>query len=155
VGASEAIKQKSTLPSPFDVITKVVNVATIIATGLKTVREITAVSVPTVDVPEVRIRKAMGGVLQGPTHAMGGISTPFGELEGGEFVVNRASTQMYRPQLETINALGGGARDYNYSGFNGNINNNSEPPIFKTYVVASEMSSQQETDRIIQQRSKI
>jgi hypothetical protein len=155
VGASEAIKQKSTLPSPFDVITKVVNVATIIATGLKTVREITAVSVPTVDVPEVRIRKAMGGVLQGPTHAMGGIATPFGELEGGEFVVNRASTQMYRPQLETINALGGGARDYNYSGFNGNINNNSEPPIFKTYVVASEMSSQQETDRIIQQRSKI
>jgi hypothetical protein len=155
VGASEAIKQKSTLPSPFDVITKVVNVATIIATGLKTVREITAVSVPTVDVPEVRIRKAMGGVLQGPLHSMGGIATPFGELEGGEMVVNRASTMMFRPQLETINSLGGGARDYNYSGFNGNINNNSEPPIFKTYVVASEMSSQQETDRIIQQRSKI
>jgi len=154
VGASEAIKQKSTLPSPFDVITKVVNVATIIATGLKTVREITAVTVPTVDVPEVRIRKAMGGVLQGPTHANGGIATPFGELEGGEMVVNRASTIMFRPELETINALGGGARDLNYSGFNGNITNN-EPPIIKTYVVASEMSSQQEMDRIIQQRSKI
>lgn len=154
VGASEAIKQKSTLPSPFDVITKVVNVATIIATGLKTVREITAVTVPTNDVPEVRIRKAMGGVLQGPTHANGGIATPFGELEGGEMVVNRASTIMFRPQLETINAMGGGARDLNYSGFNGNINNN-EPPIIKTYVVASEMSSQQEMDRIIQQRSKI
>lgn len=155
VGASEAIKQKSTLPSPFDVIAKVVNVATVIATGLKTVQAITAVQVPDADVPEVRIRKAMGGVLQGPTHAMGGIATPFGELEGGEMVVNRASTMMYRPQLETINALGGGARDYNYSGFNGNMNNNSEPPIFKTYVVASEMSSQQETDRVILQRSKI
>jgi hypothetical protein len=131
-----------------------VNVATIIATGLKTVREITAVTVPTVDVPEVRIRKAMGGVLQGPTHANGGIATPFGELEGGEMVVNRASTIMFRPELETINALGGGARDLNYSGFNGNITNN-EPPIIKTYVVASEMSSQQEMDRIIQQRSKI
>jgi hypothetical protein len=154
VGASEAIKQKSTLPSPFDVIAKVVNVATVIATGLKTVQAITAVTVPDNQVPEVRIRKAMGGILQGPTHAMGGIATPFGELEGGEFVVNRASTQMYRPQLETINALGGGARDYNYSGFNGNITNN-EPPIFKTYVVASEMSSQQEVDRIIQSRSKI
>ena len=154
VGASEAIKQKSTLPSPFDVIAKVVNVATVIATGLKTVQAITAVQVPDANVPEVRIRKAMGGVLQGPTHANGGIATPFGELEGGEMVVNRASTMMFRPQLETINSLGGGARDYNYSGFNGNINNN-EPPIFKTYVVASEMSSQQETDRIIQQRSKI
>lgn len=45
-GASEVIKQKSTLPSPFDVITKVVNVGAIIATGLKTVRAITAVQVP-------------------------------------------------------------------------------------------------------------
>ena len=45
-GASEALKQKSTLPSPFDVIAKVVNVATVIATGLKTVKAITAVQVP-------------------------------------------------------------------------------------------------------------
>jgi hypothetical protein len=45
-GASEAIKQKSVLPSPFDVIAKVANVATVIATGLKTVKSITAVQVP-------------------------------------------------------------------------------------------------------------
>lgn len=45
-GASEAIKQKSTLPSPFDVIAKVANVGAIIATGLKTVKAITAVQVP-------------------------------------------------------------------------------------------------------------
>lgn len=45
-GASEAIKQKSTLPSPFDVIAKVAAVATIIATGLKTVKSIAAVEVP-------------------------------------------------------------------------------------------------------------
>jgi len=45
-GASEAIKQKSTLPSPFDVISKVANVGAIIATGLKTVKAITAVQVP-------------------------------------------------------------------------------------------------------------
>jgi hypothetical protein len=45
-GASEVIKQKSTLPSPFDVITKVINVGAIIATGLKTVKAITAVQVP-------------------------------------------------------------------------------------------------------------
>lgn len=45
-GASEAIKQKSTLPSPFDVIAKVVSVAAIIGTGLKTVKAIAAVQVP-------------------------------------------------------------------------------------------------------------
>jgi len=154
VGASEAIKQKSTLPSPFDVITKVVNVATIIATGLKTVREITAVTVPTVDVPEVRIRKALGGVLSGPTHAMGGIMTPFGELEGGEYVVNRTATQLFRPQLDEINGVGGNV-DYQQSGFSGNITTSGQQPIIKTYVVASEMSSQQEMDRVIKDRSKI
>lgn len=45
-GASEAIKQKSVLPSPFDVVAKIANVAAVIATGLKTVRAITAVQVP-------------------------------------------------------------------------------------------------------------
>lgn len=45
-GASEAIKQKSTLPSPLDFAAKAINVAAIIATGLKTVKSITAVQVP-------------------------------------------------------------------------------------------------------------
>ena len=45
-GASEALKQKSTLPSPFDVIAKVANVTAIIATGLKTVKSIAGVQVP-------------------------------------------------------------------------------------------------------------
>jgi hypothetical protein len=45
-GATEALKQKSTLPSPFDVIAKVANVAAVIATGLATVRAITKVEVP-------------------------------------------------------------------------------------------------------------
>lgn len=46
VGVSEALKQKSTLPSPFDVVAKVANVATILATGFKAVRAITSVKVP-------------------------------------------------------------------------------------------------------------
>jgi hypothetical protein len=96
-------------------------------------------------------KMAFGGILKGPTHAMGGITTPMGELEGGEYVVNRASTMMFRPALETINSLGGGAMDFNYA----NMGGQSQTPIFKTYVVASEMSSQQELDRIIKDRSKI
>lgn len=46
IGASEVIKQKSTLPSPFDVISKIANVAAIIATGIKTVKAISSVQVP-------------------------------------------------------------------------------------------------------------
>jgi hypothetical protein len=45
-GASEALKQPSTLPSPLDVIAKVANVATVIATGMKTVQSIASVNVP-------------------------------------------------------------------------------------------------------------
>lgn len=45
-GASEALKQKSTLPSPFDVIAKIANVAAVIATGLATVKSIVKVEVP-------------------------------------------------------------------------------------------------------------
>jgi hypothetical protein len=48
-----------------------------------------------------------GGLLEGPLHSQGGIkgSGRFGnvEVEGGEFIVNRRSTQQYLPLLEAIN----------------------------------------------------
>ena len=46
VGVTQALKQESVLPSPFDIVAKVANVATVLATGLKAVRAITAVQVP-------------------------------------------------------------------------------------------------------------
>ena len=46
IGATEALKQESTLPSPLDVVAKIANVATVIATGLKTVKSIASVKVP-------------------------------------------------------------------------------------------------------------
>jgi hypothetical protein len=46
VGASEVIRAKSTLPEPFGTISKIANVAAIVATGIKSVRAITAVNVP-------------------------------------------------------------------------------------------------------------
>jgi len=46
IGVSEALKQKSTLPSPYDYVAKAVNVAGILATGFKSVKAITAVKVP-------------------------------------------------------------------------------------------------------------
>ena len=46
IGVSEALRQPSTLPSPFDYAAKAVNVAGILATGFKTVKAITSVKVP-------------------------------------------------------------------------------------------------------------
>jgi hypothetical protein len=65
-GASEAMKQKSTLPSPFDVVAKVANVATVIATGLKTVKSIASVKVP----------GGGGGGGTGATPSGGGVAAP-------------------------------------------------------------------------------
>lgn len=45
-GATDALRAKSTLPSPFDVIAKVANVATVLATGFKQVKAINQVQIP-------------------------------------------------------------------------------------------------------------
>ena len=46
VGVSAALKEDSVLPSPFDIVAKVANAATVLATGIKAVKAITAVQVP-------------------------------------------------------------------------------------------------------------
>ncbi len=51
---------------------------------------------------------AKGGILDGPSHANGGIKTAHGELEGGEAVINKNSTQKHRALLSAINVDGGG-----------------------------------------------
>ena len=53
---------------------------------------------------------AKGGILNGPSHSQGGIQTSFGELEGGEAVINKHSTRQFLPLLSEINAAGGGRR---------------------------------------------
>jgi len=50
-----------------------------------------------------------GGILYGPSHAGGGIPTKFGELEGGEAVINKRSTAMHAGLLSRINQSGGGS----------------------------------------------
>jgi len=81
---------------------------------------------------------AEGGLLTGNSHDMGGIRTSMGELEGGEFVINRRATANFLPLLESINSLGNtNAADVPMS---------SQTQIIKTYVVATDMSSQQEAN---------
>ena len=54
-----------------------------------------------------------GGVLKGRSHAQGGIPFTVGgqpgfEAEGGEAIINKRSTRMFRPLLSQINQAGGG-----------------------------------------------
>jgi hypothetical protein len=93
---------------------------------------------------------AEGGLLTGRKHAEGGIPTPFGQLEGGEFVVNRSATSTFLPLLEKINGMGRGSGAPNNLSVVGEQSVQTQPmPIIKTYVVASEVSSQQEANKRI------
>lgn len=62
-------------------------------------------------IAEIRRQKfARGGILKGPSHAEGGIQTPFGELEGGEGVINKKSMAIpgVMEIASLLNELGGG-----------------------------------------------
>ena len=71
-------------------------------------------TIPYINANNVTVKKggdgdfARGGLLDGPSHAQGGIPTAFGELEGGEAVINKRSTQKFMPLLSSINEAGGG-----------------------------------------------
>jgi hypothetical protein len=102
---------------------------------------------------------AKGGLLDGPSHAQGGIKTSFGELEGGEYVINKRSTASFLPLLTAINSTGN--RKYQEGGMMANMDTiqammaSQATPIVKTYVVASDMTSQQEANKKLMDLAKI
>jgi hypothetical protein len=53
-----------------------------------------------------------GTVLDGPSHADGGIPISYGEFEGGEAVINKKSTRIFRPLLSAINNYRGYGRKF-------------------------------------------
>jgi hypothetical protein len=58
---------------------------------------------------------AKGGVINGPSHAQGGVPVygaggKFAEVEGGEAIINKRSTTMFKPILSAINTAGGGKK---------------------------------------------
>jgi hypothetical protein len=67
-------------------------------------------------------------------------------LSNGESVINAKSTAMFGNLLSNINQAGGGV------GFGTQNNAN---PIFKTYVVASEMTSQIEANLKLKQIARL
>ena len=134
LGASQVISDK-TLPT----LAKFVSVAAIIGTGLKTVASINKTKT---DVPKY----AEGGLIEGQgTGTSDGI---LARLSNGESVINAQSTAQFSGLLSSINEAGGGRPIGNGGGSNSS-------PVIKTYVVASEVQSQAQMDRVIKSRSKI
>ena len=140
-----------------------------VAGGIMNVRKIVSTQVPPAPnlggaslekpAPPTGSRFAKGGLLNGPSHAQGGIKTSFGELEGGEYVINRRSTQSFLPLLTAINSAGN--RKYQEGGMMANMDTiqammaQQPTPIVKTYVVASDMTSQQEANKKISDLAKL
>ena len=132
----------------------------------------TAGALGAVQIANIKRQKfAKGGVLNGASHAQGGIPTPYGELEGGEAVINKKSTSMFKPILSALNQAGGGVKfesggvlgsstptatgeSTDLVGILDNLNKTLQTPV-KSYVVETEITSSQNTVSNIEDRATI
>jgi len=110
-GAARALKD---FPAPLSYVFAAIS----IASGLAQVARINAITFARGGIA------AFGGVLNGPSHAQGGIPFAVGgrvgfEAEGGEAIINKRSSAMFRPMLSQINQAGGG-RSFATGGMLGN-----------------------------------
>jgi len=99
--AQAAYLSQLSIPTPSAPVRAAAAAGVAIASGLANVAKINSTKL------------AKGGVLEGPSHADGGI--PFSvdgqlgfEAEGGEAIINKRSTEMFAPLLSQINEAGGG-----------------------------------------------
>ena len=110
---------------------------------------------------------ARGGMVHGPSHAQGGVKFAVGgrvnELEGGEAVINKRSTAMFRNQLSEMNQAGGGVKfadgglmsspAFTESQFNATSQNNMIGSMEKqrrVVVVEADITDSQSTVSVIQ-----
>lgn len=105
---------------------------------------------------------AKGGLVQG--YGSGTSDSIPAMLSNGESVINAASTAMFAPLLSTINQIGGGSKFANGGIVGGSMaqtqmaaqmTNMAQNNPIKTYVLASDVSSQVALDRAIKSRSTI
>ena len=99
-----------------DAIIKGVLIAATIATTAMQIATINATPPPTAALGGVMDDSffKMGGMVNGKSHAQGGEKFSVGgrvaELEGGEAVINKKSTAMFKPMLSQMNVAGGGKK---------------------------------------------
>ena len=89
---------------------------------------------------------ADGGMVYGNSHAQGGEKFALGgrvvELEGGEAVINKRSTSMFRSQLSAMNTAGGGVKFAD-----GGVTNN--PSFAQTQFDVTNQSSNRGSSRVV------
>jgi hypothetical protein len=99
-----------------------------------------------------------GGMIGGNRHAQGGTMI---EAEAGEAIMTRGAVTAFTPLLSMMNQMGGGTSftqgAVGQSGYdNPKIETPiSQPQIIKTYVVSSEMTSEQERQARLKDLSTI
>ena len=110
---------------------------------------------------------AKGGMVRGPSHAEGGVKFAVGgkvnELEGGEAVINKRSTAMFRSELSSMNEAGGGVKFAS----GGLLNNpsfaqqkfssgmNRDRGAQKVYVVEADISQSQNSVSVLEAAATI
>ncbi|QDP63196.1 MAG: putative minor tail protein [Prokaryotic dsDNA virus sp.] len=114
----------SALPEPArSIMNGILTAAQIAMTGIQ-IATINAQNPPPMPVLEAELgaiipeygngKFATGGMVDGPSHKEGGVKFGVGgkvvELEGGEAVINKRSTAMFRGQLSAMNVAGGGKK---------------------------------------------
>jgi hypothetical protein len=99
-----------------------------------------------------------GGMIDGPMHAQGGTLI---NAEGGEAIMTRGAVTMFRPLLSALNQAGGGTSftqgavgQAKYDAPK-STSPNMDNPIFKTYVVESELSTMQHRNARLKELSTI
>ena len=82
--------------------------------------------------------------MQGPSHAQGGIKTPYGEIEGGEIIMTKGVTKnpYLRSLASYINQAGGGKRfaSGGILGGGGTTSINNMPPVIDYDLLASKIA---------------
>tara|TARA_R100001443_G_scaffold23563_2_gene35719 strand:+ start:13363 stop:17046 length:3684 start_codon:yes stop_codon:yes gene_type:complete len=110
---------------------------------------------------------ADGGMVKGKSHAQGGEKFAVGgrvvELEGGEAVINKRSTSMYRSQLSAMNEAGGGVKfadggllnspQFANQQFSSGMGNKGG--MQKVYVVESDITSSQRTVNVLESQATL
>ena len=107
--ASVGVTEQSKLPFPANIIAMLTTLSTVVSL----IANIRALKSSFGD-GGVIDTFANGGMVHGKSHANGGEKFAVGgrvvELEGGEAVINKRSTSMFRNQLSAMNAAGGGVK---------------------------------------------
>lgn len=178
VAANQVIRDP-TIPT----FLKVISAAGIIIKGLANVKKIAEVKLPTPGgdtgggdtgtkpMGTINVnaqRRAQGGIVYGPGSETSDSIPAF--LSNGEYVVNARSTRMFQPLLNMINGYGNNTPSFAMGGLvsqqpspqmetSGRIveaieRGISNQPI-RTYVTSSDVTNQQQFDRIIKSRSLI